>query len=163
MEADSSPRRLNSREETRDVVIALIEGARGHLDILSPVLDPAIFDQADVATAIRELVGRAGARARVRILVEDAAAVARNGHQLLALGHRLSTAIDFRRLAAEDRGGSDSLVIADRDGLLRWDAGIGLHGVDRRQDRVAAVAQGLEFDRRWERATDDPDLRRLAL
>ncbi|MCK8515790.1 hypothetical protein M0534_05550 [Methylonatrum kenyense] len=158
-----SPTRLDSLTETRTALLELIAGASRHLDILSPDLDRALFDNSDVADAIRELVVRAGPQARIRILVEDAAGVSHGGHQILGLGHRLTTAMDFRRLAAEDRGDVGNLVIADRNGLLRWDRNKASFAVDGRGDRGAAIAEGQQFDRRWDHSIDDPELRRLAL
>lgn len=158
-----TPHRLDSLRETRAALLDLIASARRHLDILSPDLDRSLFDDSKVVSAIRDLAVRAGPQARIRILVEDAAGVSHGGHQLLGLGHRLTTAMDFRRLAAEDRGEGGNLVIADRTGLLRWDRNKAQFAVDGRGDRGAAVAEGQQFDRRWDRGIDDPELRRMAL
>ncbi len=155
--------RLESLTETRAALLSLIGDARRHLDIFSPDLDRTLFDDSEMVSAIRDLVIRAGSQARVRVLVEDAGGVSRGGHQLLGLAHRLPTAIDLRRVAAEDRDETTSLVIADRNGLLRWDWNKAKFAMDCRGDRGAAVAEGQYFDRRWDRSIDDPELRRLAL
>ncbi|SEO52083.1 hypothetical protein [Aquisalimonas asiatica] len=155
-------RRITSAGESGDAVTELLAAARGTVDILSPGLDPVLFDHDEVVASLRTLVVNAGRRARVRLLLCDSTAAVRGGHRLMGLARQLTTAMEIRRLADEDAGDEATWVIVDARGVAQW-PGAGYEGVVDPDSRALAMRTARLFSERWERAEPDPETRRLTL
>ncbi len=145
------------------LVDRLLADARHKVWIYSRDLDRLLLDREPVLEAIRR-IATSGRRAEIRILLHDALAAVRDGHRLLNLAARLSTAIEIRRIVdQQDLQYAGAFLLNDAGGYYqrplgtRWDGegntrSVGLHG------------KLLEyFHEVWQRAEPDPDLRRLAI
>lgn len=155
--------RVTTAIEAAEAVTELVSGARRSIDILSPALDPVLYDQATVTAAVRDLVTNAGRRARVRLLIRDGGEVVGVGHGLVRLSQQLTTAIAIRRLAAEDADDEDACVIVDERAVLRWDVGSGYMAWVEPHARGEARRVTRAFLARWERGQPAPELRHLVL
>lgn len=154
--------RLTRREEHRDYTCRLIEGCRRRLDIISPELEPALYDTAAVSEALRALALRS-AHSRVRILVPRPQAAVSRGHRLLELSRRLSSFISLRAPAEEDTSLCEALLLADEAGVLSRPVAWRLEGLASFDDRPRVNALRRRFDGLWERARGVPDFNRLHL
>lgn len=156
-------RRISSAQESAEAIIELLASARRRVDILSPALDPVLFDRDDLVALLRALAVGAGRHARVRLLLRDSDMIARNGsHRLVGLAQQLTTAMEVRRLADEDAGIESTTVVVDDRGVAHWSAP-GYEGVVDADSRAQAARVGRMFTERWERAEPDPEMRRLTL
>ena len=155
--------RSDTAGEGADCVIRLLAQARYRVDIESLQLDPLLYDRRGVRDALRRLVVKEARRARVRIVVTDAAPLVQAGHRLLELSRQLTSHVEIRELSTEDAAEPAPCVIVDDEHYFRWQAGAGYVGSGRWNDRGHAGRWRRHFNERWERADLPPALRRLHL
>jgi hypothetical protein len=144
------------------LAIAHVRGARRELAILSPRLDPLLFDQEELLDALRGLVRRER-QARVRVLVSDTRAIVSRGHGMLSLARRLPSRIELRCLAEHPDWDGDTLMIRDRNGLLGLPGSPRDPGYYRPDDRARSVRALGRFEELWRVGTVDPEFRALSL
>lgn len=150
-------------EDLAATVASLASQSRHQLRIFSESLNPDIYDNDTVRTALSELA-RLHKSTEIRILVLRPEQLTGRGHRLLELQQRLSSSI-FLRALPEDQAGQvdEEFLVADSAGLL----------VSKRSDthnhwadfsnRPSALNYILQFDLLWNQASEDPKLRRLSL
>lgn len=149
-------------DEVRAVCLALAQQARRTLDIVSRDLDPALYDNADFAGALRELVVNSR-RAQIRVLLLDSAPVIGRGHRLVELAQRLSTYISIRIPSHEHKDLNEAWLTADAAGFLHRRFSDRYEATANFADRRQATALVNRFDEIWQRAQPDGNLRRLHL
>ncbi len=146
----------------RHELLRLIGACENRLALYTRDLEPRITNDGDTLEAFSALVTGA-ARPEVRVLVQDARVAARSGHRLIDLAQRLPSVIAFRKPHADDLDYPSVFAIADRAHVLFRPLARRFEGelrIGHRRD----VKQLLEyFDRVWEEARIDPNLRRLEL
>jgi len=141
----------------------MVAQSRRFLLVYSHRLDPSIYGRERFVDGVRRLV-TGHPRARVEILVADAAEAARAGHALLYLAQDLPSRIAIRRQPDEDAGDGPSFMVVDGLGVIHRPHWNRLDGV-----RVEYAARGwarrLEhvFESVWVRSDLSPELRRLHL
>jgi hypothetical protein len=100
--------------------------------------------------------------ARVRILVQDAEAVARGGHRLLALSQRAQSRVQLRALTEHPEWTEQTAVLRDRSGVL-WQDREQAPGHYRPDDRARAAQWWLRFESLWNAAETPAAFRRLTI
>ncbi|MCK7576496.1 MAG: hypothetical protein MZV65_11765 [Chromatiales bacterium] len=136
--------------------------ARRELLIHDPRLDPGLYDQAPFLQAVKRLaLARPGLC--VRALLSDPRAAAQGGHRLIELARRLTSRIAIQRLADEDQGSLDAMIIVDTTGYVRRRLTDGMEAIADYDDSPTARRWRLEFEERWERSSADTELRRLLI
>lgn len=117
---------LSSFEETRDAAVEIAAAAKRSLAILTPDLEPGIYDYYDFLEAAKRLV-LSKRYARIRVLVSDPARAIRNGNRFVGVARRLNTYIEIRNAHEDYRGHREACMIADDNALLyrvdaaRWE------------------------------------------
>jgi hypothetical protein len=157
---DSGRLRLARSQEIAGVSAHLAAQARRELLIHDPRLEPAIYDQTPFLQAVKQLaLARPGLC--VRVLLSDPRAAAQDGHRLIELARRLTSRIAIQRVADEDQGVLDALLIVDATGYVRRRLVDGMEAIADYDDSPAARRWRLEFEERWERSSTDTELRQL--
>lgn len=154
--------RIEGLAALRDTAVELADGAGRELAILSYELEPAIYDSADFAEAVSR-VARSGRRARVRLLIREHDRLVRHGHALVRLAQHLPSYIEIRRVAQEDRHAVHGYMVADDAGVLYLPQTDAFQAKTSARNRRWARDLLAEFQRLWDHATPDPQLRRLPL
>jgi len=145
-----------------DYAVRLCQSASRYLCILSPTLDHAAFDKAELVDAISALV-RGSRQTEVRILVSDARALVSKGHLLLNLARRLPSMIHIHKLAEHPDWNNETIVIRDRDGVL-YKPGGSDHDAFYEPNSRASTRRHLElFNELWRLSGKDVELRSLTL
>lgn len=153
---------IDTSEAVRNACIALFGEARREVVIMSRDLDPKVFDNASVVSALRQFL-LSSRRTRLRVLVKDSETVARRGHRLIELTQRLSSYASIRQPAPEFSNQNTAFVLVDGTGLVyrglanRYEATVSFN------DRNAAREQLRQFDEMWESSVTAPSLRRISL
>ncbi len=150
-------------DRCRGALDRIIGNARRELIIASPTLDAALFGRAEVLQSISNYIRRTSVPT-VRVLVDDARAIASAAHPLLQLAQRLPSRVLMRRQPRDIPEGTPlNYVVADAEGFWVIPERDTFTGFANAHDRVESRRLLEVFNHLFERATEDPDLRRLAL
>ncbi len=163
--SDAPPSELRQLHGEGDCLRGLVEALelpRRKLLILSPQLDHALFDHADVTEAVSRFA-RSSPSATVRILIADSSAMVSRGHDLVELARRLDSSIEIRKLPEAQRGEESSFVTWDEQGYLLLPDFRSYEAVTNPGDPVQARRLTEDFTRLWDRSAPDPELRTLRL
>ena len=148
--------------EARQQLLRTIALAKRQLYILSPNLDPVLFDQDSVYASLSELARRAP-NVNIRILISDSKPLLERGHSLLQLAMRLDEKINIR-VSAEPAGAQTSAyVCADLASYWTLPQYARYDGFAVPNQPAAAHRLRLDFIREWGRSKADVGLRRLTL
>jgi predicted GNAT family N-acyltransferase len=153
---------LEGRARIQAMSLHLADQARREILILSQDLDPDYYDRAAFIAAMRRLA-LAAPGLPIRILVREPRVAITRGHRLLGLARQLTSSLSIRRPGKDSRDRPDAFLIADGTGYCRRPLA-GLHEAvacldGRRQARLLRA----DFEKLWERADEDTELRRLYL
>lgn len=132
------------------------------LALLTRDLDPQIYNNEPFLEEMRR-VALAGRYARVRILVQDSARAAREGHRLVDLARRLPTYIELRKPHEDHRNVIESFLVADEQALLYRKEADRYEGFADLDNAFEARRLLRTFDEIWNRATPDAEMRRLRI
>jgi hypothetical protein len=145
-----------------ELALALAVSALRHICIMSPRLDHAVFDNAELAAALSALV-RKSRQTSVRILIADSRALATRGHRLLNLARRLPSSVHIQKLAEHPDWNGETVVIRDLDGVLYKPGGSDHEGFYEPASR-ASTRRHLElFEELWRHSAQDVELRTLSI
>ena len=153
---------LDAELDVRAAIARLCSHARREILILSPELEPPLFDDAELVE-ILSAFARRHEKSTVSILVHDSRRMVRDGHRLLALARRLPTPIQIRLVHPDMRDREDTLVVGDRAGLLHLPRTGVAQGFLNLNDSPLAHQYARLFDRLRDRAVLDPNLRTMTI
>jgi hypothetical protein len=147
-------------EEIRQQFIAMCSQARNLVRISSPRLNPAVFDHEGVRKVLSALA-RSSRYSEVRLLVSQPQAIIEQGHSLLALSRRLSSAAPMRELALADNEPQPEYILVDDSGVIEMGASeqdpASIYYANRVRNK--ALAEG--FDHLWQKSRTPIALRSL--
>jgi hypothetical protein len=103
--------------ELRAAVTDIVSRAQRTLAILTPDLEPAIYEHDDFLVTLKRFV-LAKSFTRVRVLLTDPGRAIKPGNQLVQMGQRLSSYIEFRNLAEAYRPEAQAYCIADASAIV---------------------------------------------
>jgi predicted GNAT family N-acyltransferase len=157
------PVAIGSLFDAQREVDALLEAARHRIYLYSRDLDALLFDREPALSLVKQ-IALGGRNAEVRILLHDPIVPVRDGHRLLHLAQRLSTAIMVRApVTDDDRQYASAFLLNDVGGYYfrpvgsRYDGEANPHGVARHAELLRY------FQQVWERAEPHPELRNAPL
>lgn len=144
------------------LAVELCNSAARTLCILSPKLDHAAFDNAELAQALSALA-RQSRQTEVKILIRDSRAVVARGHRLLTLARRIPSSICIQKLAEHPDWNDETIVIRDRNGVL-YKPGSSDHEGFFEPNSRASTQRHLElFQDLWRYSVQDVELRSLSI
>jgi hypothetical protein len=108
---------IANTEELRAAVIDVVAKAHRGLAILTPNLEPEIYDHEDFLDALKRFV-LAKSFARIRVLITQPERAMKSGNQFVQMGRRLNSYIEFRNLADHLKPVQEAYCIADGAGLV---------------------------------------------
>lgn len=142
---------LSGTAELRRAIVDIVAHAERSLSILTPNLEPEIYEHVEFLDALKRFV-LARTFARVRVLITHPERTMKSGNQFVQMGQRLNTYIQFRNLAAEHRPVQKAWCIADADALVyRVDHATGEGVVDTYAPEIAKRYLE-EFETLWQAA-----------
>ncbi len=153
---------LASREDNRDAAVRLVRQARRSVELFSPDLEPALYDQTPLIDALTQLAV-SGPRARIRILAKDFDRTVKEGHRLVELARRLSSYVELRKAHSDYQEHNETFLLVDDYGLLHRRHAPRFEGVFSCKAPLEVRRLRGFFDAVWDRSEPDADLRRLHL
>lgn len=143
-------------------IMQLTQQADRKIRILSPNLEPDLFDSDGMTDALSALA-RKHRDSEVQILILDSKPIVRRGHRLLKLHRRLSSSVKIRKPANAAEDIKEALVITDQIAVFVQS----IREPDKRwanfNNRPMAEDYCAQFDELWHRSIDDPELRTLVI
>lgn len=151
---------ISSFEDARDAAARIAAVAQRGLAILTPDLEPGIYDSEPFLEIAKRLV-LSKRYARIRVLISDPARTVKNGNRLVSLGRRLNTYIEFRNLHQDYSEHREAFLLADDRALLYRADGSRWEGIaDRDEGQVARRYLEL-FDEIWSASETAKEIRQL--
>lgn len=141
--------------------LQLLERTRYELDIHLPSLESTVLAGDAEQDQLRR-IATSGRRARIRLLLHDAAGPARGGHRLLALAQRLPSVFQIRTpLEESDLAQRAGFILNDSGGYLLLPEASRPQGRSSLCDRASQAPLRQLFDQAWERAQRAAEWQRL--
>lgn len=135
--------------EIRAAINEIVAKANRSLAILTPNLEPEIYEHDDFLVTLKRFV-LAKSFARVRVLITEPEKAMKPGNQLVQMGQRLSSYIEFRNLDEELKPDIRAYCIADGDAVVyRADHRTGDGMVAQKSPEIARLYLH-EFDDMWQ-------------
>lgn len=148
--------------ELQHGVAELLRIARRQVDLFTGDLEGLVFDQQEAVEQLKRLL-TLGNQPQVRVIVVDSRPAIDRGHRWIDLGQRRPSAMQIRNPHPDDADHVSGLFVVDRRHLIHRP----LHSRPEGELWLNAprrAAQHLRFfDEAWERASQDPNTRRLGL
>jgi len=155
-------RRILTQAQAVDAALEIAKLARYRLVIYTPDLEPALYSTPEFRDEVRR-IARSSRFAMVRILVRDPQRAIREGHHLIETANSMSTYVQLRVPSSDDEQRIDAWVIADDDAIMHRPVHDRPEGVVEIGSSSLARERLRNFDRLWERALPDPNMRRLGI
>lgn len=108
---------LTGQSEIKGAIIEATLNANRALAILTPNLEPEIYDQEDFLDALKRFILARGF-ARVRVLITEPHRTLKSGNDFVSMARRLNSYIEFRNLKPELGERKDAFFIADEQAIV---------------------------------------------
>lgn len=140
---------LTGTAELRAAVVDVVSQANRTLAILTPNLEPEIYEHVDFLDTLKRFV-LARSFARIRVLIAQPERTMKSGNQFVQMGQRLNSYIEFRNLHTDLRPVVEAFCIADGEAIVyRADHATGEGMVDTYAPEIARVYL-KRFDELWQ-------------
>ncbi len=144
----------------RNYVVELCQSASRYINILSPTLDYAVFDNDELGEILSSLVRRSR-QTRVRILIADSREIVHRGHRLLTLARRLPSKVLMQKLSEHPDWNGETVITRDHDGVLYKPEGSDHDAFFEPDSRASTQRHVDRFNTLWEVSVSDPELRTI--
>jgi hypothetical protein len=135
--------------EIRAATIDIVLRAQRALAILTPNLEPDIYEHADFLDALKRFV-LAKSFARVRVLITEPERAIRTGNQFVQMGQRLNSYIEFRNLHQTLRPEIRAYCISDTNAVVYRANQVSRKGMVATHASDIAKLYLSEFDELWQ-------------
>ena len=139
---------VTGTDELRAAVIDVVSRARRTIAILTPNLEPDIYEHDDFLVALKRFV-LAKSFSRVRVLITEPKRAIKPGNQFVQMGQRLNSYIEFRSLKANLQPEVRAYCIADSDTIVYRANHTSAEGMVALQAPGIARLYLTEFDELW--------------
>ena len=153
---------LHTKDVFCNLSTRMVAQAHRSLSLISPDLEPVIYDQAPFISAVKQLALQSRV-AQIRILVQDNSQLRQQGHRLIDLAQRLPSTIEIRKPDKEYPGLAESFLLVDDSGYTRHKLGGRFEATACFNDRLQVSQLEDVFSEAWERGEPDIELVRLHL
>jgi hypothetical protein len=140
---------LIGTKELRSAIVDIVSRASRTLAILTPDLEPEIYEHVDFLDTLKRFV-LARSFARIRVLITQPERTMKSGNQFVQVGRRLNSYIEFRSLASRLRPVNEAYCITDAKALVyRADYSTSEGMVDTFAPEIAKLYL-TQFEKLWE-------------
>ena len=155
---------IETAEEYKMAVIRLLLTAHHNIDIFTRDLEAQIYNHIEIEQAVFKLAKR-HPNTRIRILLQDFASAAQNGHCLIRLAQQLTSSVFIHSPAGKYKDEPSAFVIVDETAFIHR---VSAHGrnyhatVNYSSPHDAAKLTDF-FNEVWEHSSPDSQTRRLSI
>ncbi|MCG6937898.1 MAG: hypothetical protein LJE83_06950 [Gammaproteobacteria bacterium] len=108
---------IESVDDYRNAAISLLKQAHRGIDIFTPDLEAEIYNHQEIEQSVFNLAKR-HPTTRIRILVQDSTAAARDGHCLVRLAQQLSSYVFIHTPSDDYKNEHGAFVVVDNTGFI---------------------------------------------
>jgi hypothetical protein len=153
---------LTSVAEVRSAVMQVTGVANRTLSILTHDLEPDVYDHDDFLETLKKFI-LARTFARVRVLILEPARVLLSASRFVAMGRRLNSYIEFRRITPELSEHPEAFFIADEHALVYRARAETWEGISDTYEPAVARMYLSKFESLWNACEIEPEIRRLQI
>lgn len=153
---------LTSVAEVRAAVMQVTGVANRTLSILTHDLEPEIYDHDDFLETLKKFI-LARTFARVRVVILEPARVVLSASRFVAMGRRLNSYIEFRRVTPDLSGHPEAFIIADEHALVYRARAEAWEGISDTYEPAVARMYLSKFETIWNACEIEPEIRRLQI
>lgn len=154
--------RFEGREQARDIALDLVLLAKRQVCIFGQDIDQVLFDTAEFVDCISALAKKSH-QVQIKIIAHSTQANIQNGHRLIELKRRLSSSIHIRKTDREHRDLQQTLLLIDDFAYLLCPRASRYEGTTSHYDRLEVREQQTLFNKLWDLATPDLNVRELRI
>ncbi len=153
---------LTSCAEVRTAVIQVTGVANRTLSILTHDLEPDVYDHDDFLETLKKFI-LARTFARVRVLILEPTRVVMSASRFVAMGRRLNSYIEFRRVLPDLAEHPEAFFIADEHALVYRARSETWHGMSDTYAPAVARMYLSKFESLWNACEIEPEVRSLQI
>lgn len=153
---------LTSVAEVRAAVIQVMGVATRTLSILTHDLEPDVYDHDDFLETLKRFI-LARTFARVRVLIVEPERTVLSASRFVAMGRRLNSYIEFRRLRPELGTHPEAFFISDEQALVYRARAESWEGMSDTYEPAVARMYLSKFDSLWNACEIEPEVRQLQI
>jgi hypothetical protein len=153
---------LTNVAEVRAAVIQVTAVANRTLSIMTHDLEPEIYDHDEYLETLKKFI-LARTFARVRVLILEPARVLLSASRFVAMGRRLNSYIEFRRITPDLANHPEAFFIADEQALVYRARAESWQGVSDTHEPAVARMYLTKFESLWNACEIEPEVRRLQI
>jgi hypothetical protein len=153
---------LTTTEEVRAAVIQVLGVATRTLSILTHDLEPDVYDHDDFLETLKRFI-LARTFARVRVLIVEPERTLLSASRFVAMGRRLNSYIEFRRMRPELGAHPEAFFIADEQALVYRARAESAEGMSDTYEPAVARMYLSKFDSLWNACEIEPEVRQLQI
>lgn len=153
---------LTSVAEVRAAVIQVTGVANRTLSILTHDLEPDVYDHDDFLETLKKFI-LARTFARVRVLILEPTRVVMSASRFVAMGRRLNSYIEFRRVLPDLAGHPEAFFIADEQALVYRARSESWDGMSDTYAPAVARMYLSKFESLWNACEIEPEVRSLQI
>ena len=153
---------LTTVAEVRSAVMQVTGVATRTLSILTHDLEPEVYDHDDFLETLKKFI-LARTFARVRVLILEPARVVLSASRFVAMGRRLNSYIEFRRVRPELSGHPEAFFIADEQALVYRARAESWEGMSDTYEPAVARMYLSKFESLWNACETEPEVRQLQI
>ena len=153
---------LTGVAEVRAAGIQVTGAANRTLSILTHDLEPDVYEHDDVLETLKRFI-LARTFARVRVLILEPARVVLSASRFVAMGRRLNSYIEFRRVTPDLSAHPEAFFIADEHALVYRARADSWDGMSDTYEPAVARMYLSKFESLWNACEIEPEVRRLQI
>ena len=153
---------LTNVDEVRAAVIQVTGVAARTLSIMTHDLEPDVYDHDDFLETLKKFI-LARTFTRVRVLILQPARVLLSASRFVAMGRRLNSYIEFRRITPELSAHPDAFLIADEHALVYRARAESWDGMSDTFEPAVARMYLSKFESLWNACEIEPEVRQLQI
>ncbi|MFV2056622.1 MAG: hypothetical protein ACC707_09150 [Thiohalomonadales bacterium] len=153
---------FRSSDQHREATIRLIEQATRSIKIHSYDLEPKIYNNRRLVSALRTFVA-SDRHNTVEILIHDSKNLVLHGHQLVEMARQFSSFVKIKKAPRDAGIMSQTYIIADDTGVVQQYESKRFEGSANFNDRSLCKKLSANFSSTWLHADTAPELRQLHL
>lgn len=153
---------LTNVAEVRAAVIQVTGVANRTLSIMTHDLEPEVYDHDEYLETLKKFI-LARTFARVRVLILEPARVLLSASRFVAMGRRLNSYIEFRRITPDLANHQEAFFIADEQALVYRARAESWEGMSDTHEPAVARMYLSKFESLWNACEIEPEIRQLQI